>query len=122
MAEYQQGKDKEEQELKQVQAQQIQVDIETKLAYAQSQKGLAAERVAKIQTDRAVAEDKLSRAEAEDANALLALVKTIKELQSMDMTNLMGKIQMLHSINNLEFDKKAEMREEDASRNQSMTV
>jgi hypothetical protein len=122
MAEYQQAQQQQEQELKQIQAQQMQVEMETKLAYAQSQKGLAAERVAKIQTDRAVAEDKLSRAETEDANALLALVKTIKELQTMDVSNLMSKIETLHRINDLEFDKKQEIREEDIARGQAPTI
>jgi hypothetical protein len=74
----------------QMQQQQMQVDMETKLAYAESQHGLAAERMAKIQTDRAVAEDKLSRAEQEDTASLLNLVKTIKELQSIDTQNLLA--------------------------------
>ena len=122
MAEYQKAKDDQEKELKQVQAQQIQVEMETKLAYSRSQDGLAMERVAKIQTDRAVAEEKLSRAETEDAEGLLALVRTIKELQEMDTTNLMSKIETLHKINDLEFDKKQEIRQEDASRGQPATV
>lgn len=122
MAEYQQAQQQQEQEMKQVQMQQIQVEMETKLAYAQSQKGLAAERVAKIQTDRAVAEDKLSRAEQEDTASLLNLVKTIKELQSIDTQNLMSKIATLHSINEIEFDKKQEIREEDAARGQPLTI
>lgn len=122
MAQYEQAQQQKEEEMKQVQMQQVQVEMETKLAYAQSQKGLAAERVAKIQTDRAVAEDKLSRAEQEDTASLLNLVKTLKELQSIDTQNLQAKISTLHSINEIEFDKKQEIREEDAARGQPATI
>ena len=122
MAEYQQAQDEQQKQTQQIQQQQLQVDMETKLAYAQSQKGLAAERVAKIQTDRAVAEDKLSRAEQEDTASLLNLVKTIKELQSIDTSNIMSKIETLHRINDLEFDKKREMREEDAVAGKISTI
>ncbi len=112
MAEVQKAQDEQEAQMKQLQMQQMQVDNETKLAYARSQDGLAHEREAKIQTDRAVAEDKLSRAEQEDTASLLNLVKTIKELQSIDTTNLLSKINVLHSINEIEFDKKREIAEE----------
>jgi hypothetical protein len=122
MAQYEQAQQQKEEEMKQMQMQQVQVEMETKLAYAQSQKGLAAERVAKIQTDRAVAEDKLSRAEQEDTASLLNLVKTLKELQSIDTQNLLAKISTLHSINEIEFDKKQEIREEDAARGQPATI
>lgn len=121
MSQYQQAQDEQAKKMQDLQMQQLQVDTETKLAYAESQKGLAAERVAKIQTDRAVSEDKLSRAEQEDTASMLNLVKTLKELQSMDMSNLIGKVNMLHRINELEFDKKEEIREEDALRGEPPT-
>ena len=113
MQKHQEAQSEQENQMKKLQMQQIQVDNETKLAYARSQDGLAQERVAKIQTDKAVAEDKLSRAAQEDTASLLNLVKTIKELQSIDTSNLLSKINVLHSINEIEFDKKQEMREED---------
>jgi len=74
------------------------VDNETKLAYAQSQKGLAAERVAKIQTDVAVAEDKLKRAHTEDTQALLNFIKAIKELEGMDLDHLSKKLDLLRNL------------------------
>ena len=122
MQQMQQAQQQQEQQMSQLQMQQMQVDTETKLAYAESQRGLAAERVAKIQTDRAVAEDKLSRAEQEDTASLLNLVKTIKELQSIDTNNLLSKIDTLHRINEIEFDKKQEIREEDQKRVQNPTI
>jgi hypothetical protein len=103
---YQEAQSQQAQQMAQLQMQQLQVDNETKLAYAESQKGLAAERVAKIQTDKAVAEDKIRRAEQEDTASLLNLVKTLKELQSMDTSNLTAKIDMLNKINSLNFEEK----------------
>lgn len=94
----------QEQQMAQMQMQQMQVDNETKLSYAESQKGLAAERVAKIQSDMAVAEDKLQRARTEDLDGLLSLVKTIKELQGMDVQNLTAKVAMLQQISDLNFE------------------
>ena len=106
MMQKQQAQSQQEQKMAQLQMQQLQVDNETKLAYARSQDGLAQERVAKIQTDKAVAEDKLRRAEQEDTASLLNLVKTLKELQGMDIQNLTAKIQMLDNINSLSFEDK----------------
>ena len=108
MNEFQQAKAQQEEQISQLQMQQMQIDNETKLAYARSQDGLAQERVAKIQTDKAVAEDKLRRAQGEDADAMLALVRTIKELQSIDISNLASKIGMLSQINSLNFEEKME--------------
>ena len=85
---------------------QMEVDTTTKLAYAESQLGLASERKAKIHTDMAVAEDKLRRAEHEDTASLLNLVKAIKELQTMDVSNLSTKLEMLDKINSLNFEGK----------------
>jgi len=87
-----------------LQMQQMQIDNQAKISYAHSQEGLAAERIAKIQTDKAVAEDKLKKAHQEDTAGMLNIVKAIKEIQGLDMTNLMSKLEMLHSINNLNFN------------------
>lgn len=113
-----QAEQQQAQKMQEIQMAQIQTDIQTKLSYANSQDGLAAERMAKIQTDKAVAEDKLSRAEQEDTASLLNLVKTIKELQSFDQENIMKKIQTLSMIKDIEFDKKQEMRQEESATNQ----
>lgn len=88
----------QQQQMAQLQMQQMQVDNETKLSYAESQRGLAAERIAKIQTDKAVAVDKLKRAESEDTKALLDLVKAIKELETMDIDDMMKHVQILKAL------------------------
>lgn len=84
--------------MEQIQMQQMQMDMMTKVAYAHSQEGLAAERVAKIKTDNAVAEDKLRRAHQEDTNSLLNVVKALKELQGMDLDNIMRQVDILNAL------------------------
>jgi len=81
-----------------LQMQQMQVDNQTKISYAHSQEGLAAERVAKIQTDRAVAEDKLKRAHEQDTHALLNLVKIAKELRGLDVDHLTKQVELLKEL------------------------
>jgi hypothetical protein len=93
-----QAAQEQQQQMAQLQMQQMQVDNETKLAYAQSQKGLAAERVAKIQTDKAVAEDKIRKSHQEDTHGLLNLIKAAKELQGMDIEQLGQQIAILSQI------------------------
>lgn len=88
----------QQQQLAQLQMQQLQVENETKMSYARSQDGLAAERVAKIQTDKAVAEDKLRRAHEEDTHALLNLVKIAKELKGMDIDHLAKQVEILNQL------------------------
>jgi hypothetical protein len=83
----------------QLQMQQLQVDNLTKVAYAHSQEGLASERVAKIQTDKAIAQDKLKRAQEQDTAALLNVVKALKEIRNIDLDHLQGQIAILESIN-----------------------
>lgn len=111
MQQRQKAEAQQAQQMQQLQMQQLQVDMETKMAYARSQDGLSKERIAKIQTDRAVAEDKLARAETENTASLLNLVKIIKEIQSMDVSDLISKIDVLQGINALEFEKKEDLKE-----------
>ena len=70
----------------------------TKVAYAHSQEGLASERIAKIRTDTAVAHDKIRRAHNEDTSSLLNIVRAIKELEGMDITNMERKLNILEKI------------------------
>ena len=88
----------QQQKMAKLQMEQIQVDNETKMAYADSQHGLASERRAKIKTDVAIAEDKLKRAHTEDTASLLNLIKAIKELDGMDLEHLGMKLKMLQEL------------------------
>lgn len=81
-----------------LQMQQIQVDNQTKMSYSQSQMSLAHEREAKIGTDIAIAEDKLKRAHTEDTAALLNVLKALKELEGMDLTQMEQKLNILNAL------------------------
>lgn len=78
----------QQQQMAQLQMQQIQVDNATKVAYAHSQEGLAQERLAKIQLDKALNAERISRAQEDKTGSALNLVKAIKELQSIDLNQL----------------------------------
>jgi hypothetical protein len=98
MMQREQAVQQQQQQMSQLQMQQLQVDNETKLSYARSQDGLAAERVAKIQTDRAVATEKIKRSKEEETAGLLNVIKAIKELQSIDLNNLQQSVAILQSL------------------------
>jgi ribosome-binding protein aMBF1 (putative translation factor) len=102
MMQNQQQQQQQEQQMAQLQMQQMQVDNETKLAYARSQDGLAQERLAKIQSDRAVNYEKIKRSEEEETAGLLNLVKAIKEIQGIDADNILKSIDQLDRISRLE--------------------
>ncbi|HET7336301.1 MAG TPA: hypothetical protein VFJ23_00240 [Candidatus Nitrosotalea sp.] len=95
----QQAQAQQQQQMAQLQMQQMQIDNMTKMGYAHSQDALAAERMAKIETDRAVAEDKLKRAQQEDTHSLLNLIKGIKELEGMDIQHLQDRLNIVKAIN-----------------------
>ncbi len=94
----QEAQQKQQEEAHQLQMKQFEVDMMTKVAYAHSQEGLAKERVAKIQTDSAVAQDKLRRAHQEDTASLLNVVKALKELRGMDLDHIMQQVQILNEL------------------------
>lgn len=98
MMKAQQAQQEQQSKMAELQMQQLQVDNETKLSYARSQDGLAAERKEKIFTDRAIAEDKLKRAHTEDTAALLNVLKALKELDGMDLTHLEQKVNILNAL------------------------
>lgn len=98
MLKAQKAQQEQQQKANELQMEQMRVENETKLSYAESQRGLAKEREAKIITDVAVAEDKLRRAQTEDTASLLNLVKAIKELEGMDIEHLAQKLEIIKSI------------------------
>jgi len=98
LAQQAQQAQEQQQQMQQLQMQQMQVDNQTKLAYAESQHGLASERMAKIKTDMAIAEDKLKRAHTEDTASLLNVLQAIKTLEGMDLSHLEQKLSILQSL------------------------
>lgn len=102
MQKAQEAKSQQDQAMAQMQMQQMQIDNQTKLSYANSQDSLAAERMEKIETDKAVNYEKIKRSQEEESAALLNLIKAVKELDSMDIQHLQERMNVLHSIKDLE--------------------
>jgi hypothetical protein len=67
-------------------------------AKANSDQALAAERMAKIQLDQAVNAERLQRAEEDKTAGMLNLVKALKELEGMDIQNLMAGVELLKAL------------------------
>ena len=86
------------QQMAQLQMQQLQVDNETKMAYARSQDGLAQERLAKIESDKAVNIEKISRSEEEKTMGLVNVLKAVKELQGIDLAHLEQSLNILQQL------------------------
>lgn len=106
IAQFQQAEAQQQQQMSQLQMQQLQVDNQTKISYAESQSALAQERQAKISTDNALAQEKVKQAEREETTAVLNLVKTLKELEGLDIDNLAKKLQMVQSMQNEQVEEK----------------
>lgn len=102
MMKAQQAQQEQQSKMAELQMQQLQVDNETKLSYARSQDGLAAERLSKIESDKAVNYEKIKRSQEEETGALLNLIKAVKELEGMDTSHLVEKLNALHLIKDLE--------------------
>jgi hypothetical protein len=98
IAKKQKAMEEQQQKIEKMQMEQMQVDNLTKISYSHSQEGLAKERVAKIQTDNAVAQDKLRRAHQEDTASLLNVVKALKELKGLDLDHLMKQVELLNAL------------------------
>lgn len=67
-------------------------------AKAKSDEALAAERINKVGLDAALSAERISRAEEDQTAGALNLIKAIKELEGLDISNLMQKIQILKEI------------------------
>lgn len=79
-----QAQQKQQEMMANLQMQQMQVDNETKISYAEGQKALAAERINKTKLDAALSAERLQRADEDRTGAILNLIKAAKELKGMD--------------------------------------
>ncbi len=105
IAKLNEAQQQQQQQMQQLQMQQLQVDNQTKIAYAHSQEGLAQERIAKIQLDKALNVERINRAEEDKTASVLNLIKAVKELQGIDLQHLQ---QGLDIVNTLEGKESAE--------------
>ena len=91
----------QQQQMAQLQMQQMQVDNQTKISYAHSQEGLAAERLAKIQTDKALNEERISRSQEERTSGALNILKGAKEIENLDTDQIVKSAQVLTTLQQL---------------------
>lgn len=96
--EQEQKKQEQEQKMMELQMQQMQVENQTKISYAHSQEGLAAERIAKIQLDKALNAERIQRAEEDKTAGVLNLIKALKEIQGMDLEHLERGLALVKTI------------------------
>lgn len=94
----QQAEQQVQEQQTQLQLQALQVDNQTKASFSDAQLALAQERFAKVQEERMAAKQQLEKADHEKMSATLELVKALKELEGLDLTNLVSKINILKSL------------------------
>lgn len=93
-----QSQNEQQQRMADMQIQQMRIDNETKLSYADSQRALAQERINKTQLDAAVSAERLQRADADRTGAVLNLIKAAKEIQAMDIEHLERAVMLAKTI------------------------
>lgn len=76
-------------------------------AKAESDKSLAAERMNKVGLDAALSVERIARAEEEQSAELLNFIKAVKELEGMDVQNLLQKVQILKLLEGKNEESKA---------------
>lgn len=86
------------QQLQQLQMQEMKIRNEVATARANADMSLAAERTNKISLDAALSAERISRAEEDRTAGVLNLIKAAKELESMDIDQLLQKIQILKAL------------------------
>lgn len=89
---------KAQEQAQKLQLQAMAVDNQTKVSFSHAQDSLAKERLAKIQEERAVNIERIQRADEERMGALLNLVKALKELQGMNLDQIMKGVEILNEI------------------------
>lgn len=99
-----QAKQAEEAQAKQEELQNHQMKVMTDgiESKAMSDQALAQERMNKIGLDAALSAERISRAEEDRTAGVLNIIKAVKELEGMDLSSILKKIQTLQSLKELE--------------------
>lgn len=92
------------QQAHQMQMQAFQVEMATKVGYANSQNALAGERMGKLQLDKALNAERIQRAEEDRSASVLNLVRAVKEIQGIDIQNLLQSLQIVEHLKQSESD------------------
>ena len=96
----------------QMQMQQMAVMTDGIEAKAKSDQALAMERLNKINLDEALSAERIQRAEEDKTAAELNYIKSLKELEGMDLASMTQKIAMLKSLSEIEHADAANRRAE----------
>jgi hypothetical protein len=87
-----------EQKTAQLQLESMQTENQTKISFAKAQDALSAERYAKVQEERTLAQQQMYKADEEKTASILNLVKALGELKNLDLVNLQAKVDILKSL------------------------
>jgi hypothetical protein len=90
----------------QIEMQNMQIENEVLIAKSQSDKALAAERMSKMQVEKMESLERMEKAHAEDTQAMLNLVKALKELKGLDLEHLKTQIETLKHLSELSMQDK----------------
>ncbi len=90
-----QNASKAQEEEMQIKLQLLQAQIEDLQSRAAANKGLGIERVSRVEENRALAIERLAESEKDQALGTLHYVKAVKELESMDLTQLEGLLRLV---------------------------
>lgn len=88
------------QQAQEIQQTTTQLAIQKAASETEADRALAAERINKIQLDAALSAERISRAEEDRTAGVLNLVKAVKELEGMDLSNFMAAVQILKEMEN----------------------
>jgi hypothetical protein len=93
---------KMQQQQMQLQMQELQARAELSHARSEADRGLAYERIARVEENHALAQKQLAEANKEDELALLNKVKILKELETIDLSHLQTLINLSNSMKHAE--------------------
>ena len=88
----------QQEKMAQLQMQNMQVDNETKMSYAEAQNSLAAERMNKVKLDAALSAERMQRADEDRTGSVLNLIKAFKEIQGMDLEHIERSLQIVQAL------------------------
>lgn len=93
---------------------QLRVKHEMMIAESKSRSddALAAERMNKIRLDAALSAERISRAEEDRTAGVLNLIKAVKELEGMDVDNLLKRVQILQGLENKQENKEENIKQQ----------
>ncbi len=101
-----------QQQAEQMQMQKLQVEANAINSRAEADKSLAAERLNKVGLDAALSAERISRSEEDRTAGMLNLIKAVKELEGMDVENLLKKLNILKALEGSQKQEEASIKTE----------